>query len=112
MAAALKETTKSITSPMAPPAWALLERTLIKQQEEAIEAFYNHYFDERGYLLCVPRWGGDDGPDDAAENFANWPELYAIGASDQVYELYKKAWDGHLLQYSEAKTICPRWDVF
>ena len=96
--------TVRVASPMSPPSWALLEIALIKQQEEAVEAFYEHYFDERGYLLCVPRWGGDDGPDDAAENFANWPELYALGASDRVYELYKKAWDGHLLQYSEAKT--------
>ncbi len=96
--------TVRIASPISPPSWALLEIALIKQQEEAVEAFYEHYFDERGYLLCVPRWGGDDGPDDAAENFANWPELFALGASDSVYELYKKAWDGHLLQYSEAKT--------
>ena len=96
--------TVRVASPMSPPSWALLEIALIKQQEEAVEAFYEHYFDERGYLLCVPRWGGDDGPDDAAENFANWPELYVLGASDRVYELYKKAWDGHLLQYSEAKT--------
>lgn len=104
MSASPTEKLVSISSPMSPPSWALLERALIKQQEEAVEEFYAHYFDERGYLLCVPRWGGDDGPDDAAENFANWPELYAIGASDRVYELYKKAWDGHLLQYSEAKT--------
>ena len=73
--------TVRIASPMSPPSWALLELSLIKQQEEAVEAFYDQYFDERGYLLCVPRWGGDDGPDDAAENFANWPELFAIGAS-------------------------------
>ena len=96
--------TLHVASPMSPPSWALLELNLIKQQEEAVEAFYDQYFDERGYLQCVPRWGGDDGPDDAAENFANWPELYAIGASKRVYELYKKAWDGHLLQYTEAKT--------
>lgn len=96
--------TVRIASPMSPPSWALLELSLIRQQEEAVEAFYDQYFDERGYLLCVPRWGGDDGPDDAAENFANWPELYAIGASKRVYDLYRKAWDGHLLQYTEAKT--------
>ena len=46
-----------IATPMPPPSWALLELNLIKQQEEAVEAFYNQYFDERGYLMCVPRWG-------------------------------------------------------
>lgn len=53
------KTSRAITidSPMSPPAWAWLERALIEQQTEAIEAFYNHYFDERGYLLCVARWG-------------------------------------------------------
>ena len=99
-----KFTALTIDTPMPPPEWALLERALIKQQSEAIEAFYAQYFDERGYLLCVLRWGGNDGPDDAAENFANWPELHALGADDRILELYKKAWDGHLLQYTEAKT--------
>lgn len=94
-----------IETPVSPPSWALLERALLDQQAEAIEAFYNQYFDDRGYLLCVPRWGGDDGPDDAAENFANWPELHALGGDDRILDLYKKAWDGHLLQYSEAKTV-------
>ena len=94
----------TIDSPMAPPEWALLQRELLRTQARAIEAFYHYYFDERGYLLCVPRWGGDDGPDDAAENFAKWPELHALGADDTVLELYKKAWDGHLLQYTEART--------
>ena len=38
----------TITTPMIPPEWALLERELIRTQAQAIEAFYNHYFDERG----------------------------------------------------------------
>ena len=95
----------TVNTPTPPPAWALLERELIRAQTQAIEAFYDHYFDDRGYLLCVPRWGGDDGPDDAAENFAGWTILHALGGPDIVLELYKKAWEGHLLQYTEAKTV-------
>ncbi len=68
-------------------------------------AFYDQYFDERGYLLCVPRWGGDDGPDDAAENLLNWTMLHALGAPDVVLALYKHGWEGHLRQYTEAKTV-------
>ena len=94
-----------VTTPMSPPQWALLERELIRQQAEAVREFYDKYFDERGYLLCVPRWGGNDGPDDAAENFLNWTLLYALGAPDSVLELYHRAWEGHLRQYTEARTV-------
>ena len=93
-----------INTPMAPPQWALLERQLLKSQSEACSAFFDHYFDERGYLLCVPRWGGDDGPDDAAENVLNWTMLHALGGDDSVLALYKRGWEGHLRQYTEAKT--------
>ncbi len=94
-----------IDIPMAPPEWALLERQLLKAQSDACEAFYDHYFDDRGYLLCVPRWGGDDGPDDAAENQLNWTMLHALGGSDSVLSLFKQGWEGHLRQYTEAKTV-------
>ena len=95
----------SVDTAMVPPAWALMERELIRAQAQACREFFDHYFDERGYLLCVPRWGGDDGPDDAAENLLNWTMLHALGASDSVLEMYKKGWEGHLLQYTEAKTV-------
>lgn len=89
---------------MAPPAWALLQRELLRANAAACKEFYERYFDERGYLLCVERWGGDDGPDDAIENCAAWPLLHALGAPDEVLQLYKKAWEGHLRQYTRAKT--------
>src|SRR5258707_179407 len=81
-----------IDAPVAPPYWALLERELIRAQSQAIEEYFDHYFDDRGYLLCVPRWGGDDGPDDAAENLLNWTMLYALGGPERVLELYRKGW--------------------
>ena len=91
-------------SPMSPPTWALLQRNLLKANADACEEFYNRYFDERGFLLCVERWGGDDGPDDAIENCHRWPILHALGADDRVLKLYKQAWEGHLRQYTQAKT--------
>ena len=94
-----------IETPRPAPHWALLERQLLDAQSDAIEEFYARYFDSRGYLRCVPRWGGNDGPDDAAENLLNWTMLHALGAPDRVLELYRRGWEGHLQQYTEARTV-------
>jgi len=95
----------TIDTPCAPPQWALLERNLLRFQTEAFEQFYEKYFDEKGYLECVPRWGALDGPDDAIENLANWPVLYLLGGGDTILEMLKTAQDGHIRQYTEARTI-------
>jgi hypothetical protein len=93
-----------LSKPMAQPTWALLERELLRQNVAACKEFYDRYFDERGFLLVVERWGGDDGPDDAAEAVNDWPLLHAIGASDEIRTLYRRSWEGHLRQYTLAKT--------
>jgi hypothetical protein len=103
-AAAPPEAVLRIDTPMAPPTWALLERELLRASARACEEFFKRYFDERGYLACVERWGGDDGPDDAIENVNDWPVLYALGASDSILSMFKKAWEGHLRQYTLART--------
>src|SRR3954451_18859390 len=90
-----------VDSPLPPPAWALLERELLRANAAACREFFARYFDDRGYLLCVERWGGDDGPDDAIENVNDWPILHALGAPDSILEMYKRAWEGHLRQYTE-----------
>lgn len=65
-----------------------------------------HYFDvETGYGKWIPRWGGNDGPDDAAENGLNWTVLYTLGASPIILELWKRGYEGHIKQYTEAKTV-------
>ncbi len=89
---------------IAPPRWALLERRLIDVQAAAIAEFSERYFDARGFLKCVPRWSGDDGPDDALENVLNWTVLHALGGDDTILALYKRALEGHFLQYTEART--------
>ena len=98
------EATLVIKTPMAPPAWALLERELLRFNSLACERFADKYVDERGYLLHTPRWGTLDGPDDAIETFFNWTLLHALGGSDSVLQLYKKAQEGHWKQYGELRT--------
>jgi hypothetical protein len=94
----------SIDTPVSPPEWALLERALIRANTAACREFFARYFDDRGHLECVERWGGDDGPDDAIENLTDWPILHALGAPGVILELYKKGWEGHLRQYTAART--------
>ncbi len=93
-----------ISSPVSPPEWALLEREVLDASSSAIEKFYDHFFDERGYLLHVARWGALDGTDDAIENFKNWTILHSLGASDRVLELYKHGLEGTYRQYSDVTT--------
>ena len=91
--------------PVEAPTWALLQRQLLQAQTRAGIEYFHRYFDERGYIRAVLRWGGDDGPDDAIESLHGWPILHALGAPDTVLHLYKKAWEGHLKQYTEARTV-------
>ena len=88
---------------MPPPDWALAERALLKAYADAAAEFAARYVDDRGYFRCVERWGGNDGPDDVMETFHSWTLLHALGASDTVLELYRKIWEGHIRQFTEAK---------
>src|SRR5918993_5234079 len=96
--------TVTIASPMAAPKWAQMQRQLLAENVPAAREFFQKYFDDRGYLLCFVRWGANDGPDDAFENFNHWPELHALGASDEIVQMYLKGHDGMIKQYTEAKT--------
>ncbi|MSU67117.1 MAG: hypothetical protein EXS40_00870 [Opitutaceae bacterium] len=89
---------------MVAPEWAKLERQLLAENVPACREFAEKYYDVRGYVQCFIRWGANDGPDDAFENFVGWPELHALGASDEIARIYTKTWDGMIRQYSEAKT--------
>ncbi len=94
-----------VREPMTPPAWALLEREVLRAGSSAVDLFYDKYFDERGYLLHVARWGILDGTDDAIETFHNWPLFHALGADNLVLDRYRKALEGHLRQYTAVKTV-------
>jgi hypothetical protein len=89
---------------MDPPKWAVLERQLLAENIPAAQEFFRKYFDDRGYLQCFVRWGANDGPDDAFENFNRWPELHALGASDEILRMYSKGHEGLIKQYTKAKT--------
>jgi hypothetical protein len=87
-----------------PAEWAQLQRRILADSVPAAKAFFAKYYDERGYFRHVVRWGANDGPDDAFENTAGWPELHALGASDEILQLHLRAWEGMLRQFTEART--------
>src|SRR3989442_7754587 len=99
-----REATLTVSTPMTPPAWALLERELLRANSRACEFVADKYLDSRGYLLHTPRWGAADGPDDAIETFAKWPLLHALGGEESVLQSCKRAQQGHWLQYGEMRT--------
>ncbi|MDA7916845.1 hypothetical protein N9B49_01340 [bacterium] len=93
-----------ISTPMSPPEWALLQRQVLAASSDAIAEFYDYFYDERGYLLHIPRWGTLDGTDDAIENSKYWTILHALGASDEVLDITEHELNGSFRQYTEVKT--------
>ncbi len=93
-----------VSTPMPAPAWARLHRQLLAAQVPACREFSHTSFDARGDLQCFVRWGANDGPDDAFENFNGWPELHALGADDELRRLFLIGHEGMIKQYTEART--------
>jgi len=104
IAVAAGRTELHVRTPMAAPDWARLQRELLTAHTAACETFHAKYFDERNHLRCFPRWGTNDGPDDAIEHVNDWPLVHALGGSDRILELYRAAYEGHIEQYSALRT--------
>ncbi|WP_242008311.1 hypothetical protein [Sphingomonas ginsenosidivorax] len=94
-----------VSTPMAAPEWAVLQRRLLTANAAACEAFYAKYVDGRDQLKVFARWGANDGPDDAAEATNDWALLHALGGSDRILTLTQRFWEGHLRQYTAARTV-------
>ena len=95
----------TIATPMVAPEWAVLQRRLLAANAEACETYFAKYYDARGWLQVFERWGANDGPDDAAEATNDWMLLHALGGPDRILTLTRRAWEGHLQQYTHARTI-------
>jgi hypothetical protein len=94
-----------VTQPMAAPAWAVMQRRLLDANAQACEAFYARYVDTRDKLEIFERWGANDGPDDAAEATNDWFLLHALGGSDRIATLASRFWEGHIKQFTAARTV-------
>ena len=80
----------------------LMERALLNENAHWMEAFAAKYVNPtNGYLEVVEHWGGADGPDDAMENFYNWPLVYVLGGPKRSLDLFRSVWEGHIRQYTQ-----------
>src|SRR4029079_17686400 len=96
------DATIQINKPMPAPAWALAEREVLALDGTAAEQWAARYLDANGHTRGPAHFGIADGPDDAVETIRNWSLAYALGGPESLIELWSKAWEGHLDQYSQA----------
>lgn len=90
-----------VDTPMAPPSWAVKQQVLLRENARYMVLFAEKYVDPHtGYLECNEHWGGQDGPDDAMENFYNWPLVYTLGGPKESLDLFNFIWNGHIRQYT------------
>lgn len=90
----MQEITASVPC-TAPPAWAVLERTVFDAMAAAVEPFLAKYTATDGTL----HWGGTaaqhgrDDVDDFYEASYNWPLLYLLGGDTRLLEFGMQQWE-------------------
>jgi len=102
----------TISSKSAAPEWALLERKIIDKLNAAAPEFVNKYTNVDGTLKWKSEFGSMDGSDDPYEAFHNLALLYAIGGSEEIYDLARKMWESITLQWTEYGQIHREFDGY
>ena len=97
--------TPAAAAPTGPPANPAAARLTPLRLGCAVKYYDQEPGPTHGYGLWTPRWGGNDGPDDGAENGLNWTLAHMLGCDEKVLEMWRIGWEGHLKQYTEAHTI-------
>ncbi|WP_054023570.1 hypothetical protein [Bacillus sp. FJAT-28004] len=95
-----------------PPQWALTERLLIDQLNQAALEFVARYTQADGTLIWRQDWPGMDGSDDPYEGFMNLALLYMLGGSSELHELARKIWEGITWQWTEYGQIHREFDAY
>ena len=77
-----------------PPAWAVLERQLIRAIDQAAPIFLEKYTRPGGELIWREDYPGDGvWADDLYEAFFNWPHYYALGGSEYAGKMAVQEWN-------------------
>lgn len=92
------------------PAWAVLQRRLFDQVEQARRVFRDRYTTPDGRLRGVAEFEDRDGVDDLYEPFFNWPAFYLLGGPDEALADSKRVWEGVTAQLTEAGMLTDEYD--
>ncbi len=95
-----------------PPEWAILERRLLDTMNRAAMEFVARYTRNDRTLIWRDRWPGMDGSDDPYEGFMNFPLLYALGGSEEVYRVSREIWEAITWQWTEYGQIHNEFDAY
>jgi hypothetical protein len=80
--------------PTAAPAWAVLQRQLIRTIDEAVPIFLEKYTRPNGEIIWrQSKQDGDTWADDFYEAFFNWPLFYALGGGQYSGSMAARQWD-------------------
>ena len=95
----MAEITASVIEP--PPAWALLQRQLIRTIEDAVELFNEKYTYPGGGQFYTSTL------DDAYETRSGRAQLYYVGASDSLLDLALQDWNATTRFYDDGIVVKP-----
>jgi hypothetical protein len=89
-----------------PPTWAVLQRRLVDEIDDAVEPVIDRYVEDDGSVLWPPGddYVGMDALDDAYESFWNWPLYYALGGGEHVFQSALEGWEAITDQFAEIPT--------
>src|SRR5436189_759145 len=95
----------------APPAWAVMERLLMKAIEDAAPVYLKRFSRPGGTIY------GRGDVDDVYEMFFNWPLSYAMGADEKLFHWALQEWKAITWQLTYQhpqihKGLCPHSDGF
>jgi hypothetical protein len=95
-----------------PPAeWALWQRMLIRQMDEAAPIYQDRYTRQDGTFVWREAWPGFDGSDDGYESYGNWPLYYALGGSSEIHERSRTAWEAVTKQFTGYGQVYREFDA-
>jgi len=92
------------------PAWAVLERRLFDEIEDAWRFFSDTFAEPDGRLRFAADFVDRDGVDDLYEPFFNWPAFYLLGGSDDILAAAKRHWEGVTAQLTEAGMVTDEYE--